>query len=73
MFSHLGGTRRRYASVGDVVVVSVKEALPNGAVKKGDVRRAVIVRTRKEIAVRTARISVLMIMLQLSSMTLVNL
>jgi large subunit ribosomal protein L14 len=44
-----GGTRRRYASVGDVVVVSVKEALPNGAVKKGDVRRAVVVRTRKEI------------------------
>jgi large subunit ribosomal protein L14 len=49
VFSHLGGTRRRYASVGDVIVVSVKEALPNGAVKKGDVRRAVIVRTRKEI------------------------
>lgn len=48
-FHILGGTRRRYASVGDVVVVSVKEALPNGTVKKGDVRRAVIVRTRKEI------------------------
>ena len=48
-FHVLGGTRRRYASVGDVVVVSVKEALPNGAIKKGDVRRAVIVRTRKEI------------------------
>ena len=48
-FHILGGTRRRYASVGDVVVVSVKEALPNSAVKKGDVRRAVIVRTRKEI------------------------
>jgi large subunit ribosomal protein L14 len=48
-FHILGGTRRRYASVGDVVVVSVKEALPNGAVKKGDVRRAVVVRTRKEI------------------------
>src|SRR5216117_3446390 len=48
-FHVLGGTRRRYASVGDVVVVSVKEALPNGAVKKGDVRRAVVVRTRKEI------------------------
>ena len=46
-FHILGGTRRRYASVGDVVVVSVKEALPNGAVKKGDVRRAVVV--RKEI------------------------
>ena len=48
-FHILGGTRRRYASVGDVVVVSVKEALPNGAIKMGDVRRAVIVRTRKEI------------------------
>ena len=48
-FHVLGGTRRRYASVGDVVVVSVKEALPNATVKKGEVRRAVIVRTRKEI------------------------
>ena len=45
----LGGSRRRYASVGDVVVVSVKEALPNSKVKKGDVVRAVIVRTAKEI------------------------
>jgi large subunit ribosomal protein L14 len=48
-FHVLGGTRRRYASVGDIVVVSVKEALPNGAVKKGDIRRAVVVRTRKEV------------------------
>lgn len=48
-FHVLGGTRRRYASVGDVVVVSVKEALPNSTVKKGDVRRAVIVRTKKEV------------------------
>lgn len=48
----LGGTRRRYASVGDVIVVSVKEALPNSRVKKGDVHRAVIVRTRKEIGRR---------------------
>jgi large subunit ribosomal protein L14 len=45
----LGGSKRRYASVGDVVVVSVKEAMPNSKVKKGDVMRAVIVRTRKEI------------------------
>ncbi|MDH4139641.1 MAG: 50S ribosomal protein L14 [Coriobacteriia bacterium] len=45
----LGGSRRRYASVGDVVVCAVKEAIPNGAVKKGDVVRAVIVRTKKEI------------------------
>ena len=45
----LGGSRRKYASVGDVIVVSVKEALPNSRVKKGDVVRAVIVRTAKEI------------------------
>ncbi len=45
----LGGTRRRTASVGDVVVVSVKEAIPRGRVKKGDIHRAVIVRTAKEI------------------------
>ena len=44
----LGGTRRRYARVGDIVVVAVKDALPGGAVKKGEVARAVIVRTRKE-------------------------
>ena len=46
----LGGSKRRYATVGDVVVVSVKEAMPNSKVKKGDVMRAVIVRTNKEIA-----------------------
>jgi len=45
----LGGSKRRYATVGDVVVVSVKEAMPNSKVKKGDVARAVIVRTVKEI------------------------
>jgi len=45
----LGGTRRRYASVGDIIVVSVKEAMPNSRVKKGEVRRAVIVRTAKAI------------------------
>jgi len=45
----LGGSRRRYARVGDVVVVTVKDALPNGAVKKGDVVKAVIVRTSKEM------------------------
>ena len=48
-FHILGGTGSRYATVGDVIVVSVKEALPNGAVKKGDVRRAVVVRTKKEV------------------------
>jgi large subunit ribosomal protein L14 len=45
----LGGSKRRYATVGDVVVVSVKEAIPNSKVKKGDVMRAVVVRTVKEI------------------------
>jgi large subunit ribosomal protein L14 len=45
----LGGSKRRYASVGDIVIVSVKEAIPNSKVKKGSVMRAVIVRTAKEI------------------------
>jgi len=46
----LGGSRRRYASVGDVIIVSVREAIPNSKVKKGEVARAVIVRTKKEVA-----------------------
>ncbi|MFO7784000.1 MAG: 50S ribosomal protein L14 [Thermodesulfobacteriota bacterium] len=45
----LGGSKRRYAGIGDVIVVSVKEAIPNSKVKKGDVMRAVIVRTSKEV------------------------
>ncbi len=45
----LGGSKRRYASIGDVIIVSVKEAIPNAKVKKGDVAKAVIVRTAKEI------------------------
>jgi large subunit ribosomal protein L14 len=45
----LGGSKRRYARVGDVIVVSVKDAMPNSKVKKGDVMKAVIVRTKKEI------------------------
>ena len=45
----LGGSRRRFASVGDIIIVAVKEAIPNGRVKKGEVRRAVIVRTKKAI------------------------
>jgi large subunit ribosomal protein L14 len=45
----LGGSKRRWASVGDVIVVTVKEAIPRGRVKKGDVHKAVIVRTAKEI------------------------
>ncbi len=46
----LGGSRRRYASVGDVIVVSVKEALPNSRVKKKELHKAVIVRTKKELS-----------------------
>ena len=45
----LGGSRRRYASVGDIIVVSVREALPGSKVRKGDIARAVVVRTSKEI------------------------
>ncbi|MAT36103.1 MAG: 50S ribosomal protein L14 [Ponticaulis sp.] len=45
----LGGAKRRYASVGDIIVVSVKEAIPKGRVKKGDVRKAVVVRVSKDI------------------------
>ena len=45
----LGGSKRKYASVGDVIVVSIKEAIPRGRVKKGDIHRAVVVRTAKDI------------------------
>ncbi len=45
----LGGSKRRYARVGDIIVVSVKSAIPGGAVKKGDISKAVVVRTKKEI------------------------
>lgn len=45
----LGGTRKRYASIGDVIVVTVKEAIPHAKVKKGDVLKAVVVRTAKEL------------------------
>lgn len=45
----LGGSRRRYARVGDIIVVAVKEAIPNAKVKKGDVMKAVVVRTAKEV------------------------
>ncbi len=45
----LGGSRRKYASLGDIIVVSVKEAAPNAKVKKGDVMKAVVVRTAKEV------------------------
>ncbi|MCG3150840.1 MAG: 50S ribosomal protein L14 [bacterium] len=46
----MGGTRRRYGSIGDIVKAAVKKAIPEGTVKKGDVVRAVIVRTRKEVS-----------------------
>tara|TARA_B100001245_G_scaffold151756_1_gene113610 strand:- start:516 stop:884 length:369 start_codon:yes stop_codon:yes gene_type:complete len=48
-FKVLGGSRRRYASIGDIVVVTVKKAIPGSVVKKGEVTQAVVVRTRKEI------------------------
>ena len=48
-FKILGGSRRRYASIGDLIVVTVKNAIPGGMVKKGEVSRAVVVRTRKEV------------------------
>lgn len=47
-FRVLGGTRRRYARVGDIIVVTIKDAIPGGAVKKSDVCKAVVVRTKKE-------------------------
>ena len=48
-FKILGGSKRRYASIGDLIVVTVKNAIPGGMVKKGEVTRAVVVRTRKEV------------------------
>ena len=48
-FKVLGGSKRKYASIGDIIVVSVKQAIPGGMVKKGEISRAVIVRTRKEV------------------------
>jgi large subunit ribosomal protein L14 len=46
----LGGTKRKYASLGDIIVVSIKEAIPNAKVKKGEIAKAVIVRTKKEVS-----------------------
>jgi large subunit ribosomal protein L14 len=46
----LGGTKRKYASLGDIIIVSIKEAIPNAKVKKGEIARAVIVRTKKEVS-----------------------
>lgn len=62
----LGGSKRRYASIGDVIVASVKKALPNGKVKKGQVVKAVIVRTKKKFTAIMARSFALTKMLLLS-------
>lgn len=51
-FKVLGGSKRKYASIGDQIVITVKKALPGGMVKKGEVHRAVVVRTRKEVSRR---------------------
>lgn len=58
----LGGTSRRYASIGDIIVVTVKDAIPGGKIKKGIVSKAVIVRTKKKFAVKTVLIFVSMTM-----------
>ena len=49
-FKVFGGSKRKYASIGDKIVITVKKAIPGGMVKKGEVHRAVVVRTRKEVA-----------------------
>jgi large subunit ribosomal protein L14 len=45
----IGGSRRRYARLGDIIIVAIRDSIPNGKVKKGDIARAVVVRTRKEL------------------------
>lgn len=65
----LGGHDKRYATVGDLIVVSVKAALPNGAVKKGDVVKAVVVRTKKRFVAVMALMCGSMIMLRYCSIT----
>ena len=54
-FKVLGGSRRKYASIGDQIVITVKKALPGGMVKKGEVHRAVVVRTKKEVSRKDGR------------------
>jgi large subunit ribosomal protein L14 len=66
----LGGSKKRYATVGDKIVVSVKSALPSGEAKKGTVSKAVIVRTKKRYAAPTVHISGSMIMQLFCSTTL---
>ena len=60
----VGGTGRRYAHVGDTIIVSIKKAIPGGVVKKGDISHAVVVRTKKEEGVVMVHIYALMKMLQ---------
>lgn len=68
----LGGTKRRYASVGDVIVVSVKNVIPSSDIKKGAVSKALIVRTKRKSVVQTVLTSVLMTMLAYCSTMPVN-
>lgn len=68
----LGGTKRRYASVGDVIVVSVKNVIPSSDIKKGAVSKALIVRTKKKSVVLTVLTSALMTMLAYCSTMQVN-
>ena len=63
----MGGSTRRYANIGDTIVATVKDATPGGVVKKGDVVKAVVVRTKKALVVKMVLISNLTKMLQLSS------
>jgi large subunit ribosomal protein L14 len=58
----LGGTKRRYAGIGDKIIVTVKDAIPSGNVKKGTVSKAVVVRTKKHVDVPMDLISALMTM-----------
>ena len=63
----MGGSTRRYANIGDTIVATVKDATPGGVVKKGDVVKAVVVRTKKALVVKMVLTSNLTKMLQLSS------
>jgi large subunit ribosomal protein L14 len=60
----LGGSHRRYAAIGDIIKVSIKDAIPRGRVKKGEVYNALVVRTRKVFVDPMVRLFVLMVMLQ---------
>ena len=72
-FKVLGGSRRKYASIGDQIVITIKKAIPGGMVKKGEVHRAVIVRTKKRLAEKMVAVFVLTKMPQYCSTVLVSL